>query len=313
MTEPVDLQRWVRSGPLSRPGLRQDRRPVTPLTSQNQPPRRSAERAVQIREGLDRISRGLRMFQEVQAERRSHFPSLAANLRAIADAAQHPLASDKRLIRAPSGAYEGDGTAGGFLVEPQYAAKLIGSMYGEGGALLASLCNITTTTAPLAEWKIPGVDETSRRNGSRFGGVTSYWATEAEQVSPSLPKFRNIALSPKKIIGVVYGSNELMADPVIFENYLQQAFGAELGFKLDWSVLFGTGAGQPLGIINSPATITVAKESGQASATVVRANVEKMWSRLPLSSRRTAVWVVSEDVEQQLAQLTRIMHEGWRE
>jgi len=45
------------------------------------------------------------------------------------------------------------------------------------------------------------------------------------------------------------------------------------------------GAGTPLGILNSTALITVAKETGQGSATVISENVNKMWKRLPAPSR----------------------------
>jgi len=49
--------------------------------------------------------------------------------------------------------------------------------------------------------------------------------------------------------------------------------------------------------------VSVAKEVGQAAATVVYQNVLKMWSRMWAPSRGNAVWFINQDVEPQLMQL----------
>ena len=95
-----------------------------------------------------------------------------------------------------------------------------------------------------------------------------------------------------------------MADAPMLESHLRSVFAAEFGFRLDAAILSGSGAGVPLGILNSPALITVASEGGQTPGTIVLANVSKMWSRLPAPCRRRAVWIVSEDTEAQLDTLT---------
>lgn len=68
---------------------------------------------------------------------------------------------------------------------------------------------------------------------------------------------------------------------------------AEAGARdLDYAFLSGTGAGQPLGILNAAATIAVAKESGQAAATITYTNVRSMISRLAPEAFSSAVWLV---------------------
>ena len=64
-------------------------------------------------------------------------------------------------------------------------------------------------------------------------------------------------------------------------------------------VLFGV----PLGILNSPALISVAKQSGQSAATIVGENVANMWSRFPVPCRRRGMWFCNEDAEAQLETL----------
>lgn len=61
----------------------------------------------------------------------------------------------------------------------------------------------------------------------------------------------------------------------------------------------GLGTGQPLGYMNSGSLVTVAKELGQATGSVVTQNVLKMWSRCWGRSRQNAVWLINQDVEPQ--------------
>ena len=62
----------------------------------------------------------------------------------------------------------------------------------------------------------------------------------------------------------------------------------------------GTGAGQPLGLLNADATISVAKETGQAAATVLSENIFGMWARLHAPRRQNAVWLINQEIEPQL-------------
>jgi HK97 family phage major capsid protein len=50
--------------------------------------------------------------------------------------------------------------------------------------------------------------------------------------------------------------------------------------------------------------VSVAKETGQAAATVVAQNVIKMWARMWARSRANAAWFVNQDVEPQLMQMS---------
>jgi HK97 family phage major capsid protein len=228
------------------------------------------------------------------------FKSLAENIIAIVIAERGgPI--DPRLMRAPAGANINDPTAGGFLIEEQYSQVLAALAYEE--SFVADLCDRRPTARPLASVKVPGIDETSRADGSRFGGALSYWEAESASTPLSLPRFKNIEFSAKKIIALVFGTDELLADAPMFETHVIRALKAEFGFKLDLGVITGTGAGQPLGIMNSPALITVQKETGQAAGSIVKENVNKLWKRLPAPSRRNAVWLANEDADEQFEAL----------
>jgi len=87
----------------------------------------------------------------------------------------------------------------------------------------------------------------------------------------------------------------------MLEAHFERAMSAEGSFKLDAAILSGTGAGLPLGILNSSCLITAPARAGQVPGTILPENVEAMWKRLPAPCRRRAVWIVNEDVEEQLA------------
>jgi HK97 family phage major capsid protein len=88
------------------------------------------------------------------------------------------------------------------------------------------------------------------------------------------------------------------------------AFSEEVMFMTEDGVFEGTGVGQPLGYINSPSLVTIAKENGQAAATVVKENIDKMWQACWGRSRKNAVWLYNQDVESQLAGLNGAVGTG---
>ena len=85
---------------------------------------------------------------------------------------------------------------------------------------------------------------------------------------------------------------------------LRQAFAAEFAFKLQDGLINGTGAGQLLGLLNSPALISVAKESGQVAGTLVKENIDAMWERCWAPARAQSVWLINQDVERALTAMT---------
>jgi HK97 family phage major capsid protein len=81
-------------------------------------------------------------------------------------------------------------------------------------------------------------------------------------------------------------------------------FTEELIFQVEDAIVNGTGAGQPLGFTLAPCLVSQAKETGQVAATIVSANLSKMWSRLPARSQANAVWLVNVDCQPQLDELS---------
>jgi HK97 family phage major capsid protein len=229
------------------------------------------------------------------------FNSLGEQMMAVFRAAQPGGQFDPRLSAAGTGMNESVGADGGFLVQTDFQAGLLQNVW-DSGEILSRVRRIPV--GPNSNGiRMNGVDETSRANGSRSGGIVSYWTGEAQLKTASQPRFKPLKMELDKLTGLCYATDELLQDAVALEAWMQQAFRDEFTFKIEDAILNGTGAGMPLGSLNSGAVITVPKVSGQAAATVNSANILAMWSRMPPRNRANAVWVVNQDTEAQLMQL----------
>jgi HK97 family phage major capsid protein len=146
----------------------------------------------------------------------------------------------------------------------------------------------------------PMIDESSRANGSRWGGVRVYRRGEADTVTATKPKIKNFDLRLEDMMALAYATDRLLRDAVMIGRVFTSAFASEFGFKVDDEIIRGSGAGEALGLLNATATVSQSKETGQAAATVVHENISKMWARLWVRSRGRAIWLFNQDVEPQL-------------
>ncbi len=208
-------------------------------------------------------------------------------------------ADDPRLIEfRASGLSEGVPADGGFFVQKDFSSQLIKAVWD--ASQVANMCTKFPITSQANGIKIPGIQESSRADGSRRGGVRGYWANEAATVTASDPSFAQVELTLNKLFCLGYMTEELLQDAGALEFILTELFAEEIGFKLQDAIINGDGAGKPLGILSAPCLVTVAKEAAQPADTVVFENVTKMWSRLIASSRPNAAWFINQDVEPQL-------------
>lgn len=209
--------------------------------------------------------------------------------------------TDVRLLyqAAGQGANEAVGADGGFLVPKQYGDDIMMRVYG--GQIMSRVTRRTLTNANAIELNVIG--ETSRATGSRHGGVQGYWVDEGTAPTGSRPKFDRQEWKPRKVACLGYATDELLADASMIESIMFQAFADEVRFLTENAIVGGTGAGQPQGLLSSAALISVSKETGQAAATIEKANIDKMWARLHGDFRSGAVWLINQDIEPALDDL----------
>jgi HK97 family phage major capsid protein len=213
-----------------------------------------------------------------------------------------------RVLAGPSGGSESVGSDGGFTVQKDFSNELLTNVW-QTGKLAARARHI-----PIGEnfngIKLNVIDETSRADGSRWGAVQAYWVAEAAALTGSRPKFRPIEMTLAKLIGLYYATDELLRDDVALSAVATEAFTEEFGFKIDDAMMRGTGAGTPLGILNSGALVTVPKETNQSAATIVAENIMKMWSRMPSGSLDNACWFINQETWPQIFQLALAIGTG---
>ena len=228
------------------------------------------------------------------------FKSLGEQLDAIRRSSTPGYSVDRRLteMKAISGMSETVPEDGGYLVQTDFASELLRLTHETG--LLTGRVRRIPVGANSNGLKMNAVAETSRATGSRWGGVRAYWREEAGTVTAAAPAFRTMKLELNDLMGLCYATDQLLADSVALGAVIQQAFSEEFGFLLDDAIIRGSGNGQPLGIMNSNAYVSVAKESGQAADTVMWENINNMWARLWSKSRMNSAWFIHQDVLPQL-------------
>jgi HK97 family phage major capsid protein len=147
---------------------------------------------------------------------------------------------------------------------------------------------------------IPMIDTTSNVS-SVFGGVVCYWTEEAAQLVESQASFGRVVLDAKKLTGYAEVPNELLSDAPAFSSFFDTIFPRAIAWFEDIAFMNGTGVGEPLGFVNCPASVNVAKETGQAAATIVWENVVKMFARMLPTALGNACWICSIDTFPELA------------
>lgn len=209
---------------------------------------------------------------------------------------------DPRLAMGPTAAASGlntsVGSEGGFLVRTDFSTALLDKAMGE--SVLAERCTSIDIGEGSDGIELPYVDESSRVNGSRWGGVQVYRRAEADTVTASKPKLGVLEIRLEDMMGLCYATDRALRDATSLGQIIQRAFASEFSFKVDDEIIRGTGAGQCLGILNSSALVSIAKETSQVAATIVAENVIKMRARLRPRSRARAAWFINQDCETQL-------------
>lgn len=238
-------------------------------------------------------------------------PKGASGFRGVVDFLRTVAMSpgDIRLVPAAKAQTEGGAESGGYIVPPEYSGRLI-SLAVESGKIFP-LCQSTPMKtnvfhAPVAV----SIDESS---GELFGGVSFGWVAEEGTKPEKEFKLKSIALSANTAAALCKASNQLLEDSTPrAEEVIRDIFSKSFAWMLDNIVLNGSGAGQPLGILNSPCLYTVAKEGSQTAGTILWKNVQKMFTRLWSASRdsKSLRWFINPEATEQILDLNQVIGSG---
>ena len=240
-----------------------------------------------VKAAKDRLEQNTKRALTLIEKRQGQAPS-----KEFKDRSMKPL-FDEESRTAGTGMVQGIGSEGGFLLQSETSIDLM--THGFNNSAVLSRCQKRTITGSES-LEIIGIDETSRADGSRGGGVRVYTDAELSAITESRTKFQKIKLAPERITGLYYASDKILMNATFLGQEMRQLFTEEFAFKSQDLVMEGTGAGQALGLKNADCKISIAKEAGQDADTIVSENVLKMYQRFYLrGGNGSACWLANRD------------------
>jgi len=226
----------------------------------------------------------------------------------VMKAARNPRETDSRLVKAAGSPSSNEYTPDsmGYIVPTDFMAELLEVAVEESSLL--NKCMIV----PMAKSSIniPCFQAMDRSGSTLYGGLTAQWIQEEGTIAPPVrPRIGQIGLRLRKLATLAYVSNELIEDsPISIDPLFRRIFSTTIKWMLADAVLNGTGAGMPLGVLQSPALITVSAESGQTENTILYENVVNLYSRL--WDKSAGVWFANHSILPQLMTMSLAVGTG---
>jgi HK97 family phage major capsid protein len=185
---------------------------------------------------------------------------------------------------------------GGFLIPEQFRSEILMA------SLETSIVRPRAFVLPMSNLtlSVPMIDETSHAS-SVFGGIVGAWTEEGASLSETNPTFGRVKLESKKLTAYTEAPNELVNDAPGFNAFMNRVLPEAISFYEDDAFINGSGVGEPRGFLGAGSVVEVAKESGQAAATIVWENIAGMYQRMLPGSLNRAVWIANIDTFKELA------------
>jgi HK97 family phage major capsid protein len=222
-------------------------------------------------------------------------PSMASFMASVRLAGEGDASARDNLVRASAStiSQESSGSDGGYAVPVDFQKAVTDAVVAE--SVLLDRCTVINVKSNSVAFP---VDTQPAYSSS---GPKVRLTPEGTVATQSKLKVESRTLRLSKLVVDLPMSAELIEDagPEL-DAYLSAVVGSRMAYHVNNEILRGNGTSEALGILSSPALITVSPEGAQSAATVVFANVAKMHSRLIASQRASAVWLVHPSAEQQL-------------
>lgn len=205
---------------------------------------------------------------------------------------------DERLKYLTVGSDEARGNsdpAGGFLVPEGFSPNILKIMPE------ADPMGALTTKMPM-ERSIVKIPARADKNHSTSvsGGLTVTRRPETVAATASQMTLEQVTMEAHSLFGLSYATEELLTDsPSSFAAILDAGFSDQFTAHLINERLNGTGVGEFQGAIGAACTVSVSKETGQAAATIVKENLDKMAARC--YGFEKAVWLANHNTRPQLS------------
>lgn len=186
-----------------------------------------------------------------------------------------------------------DGASGGFAIPVQFRSELL-QVNPMAAIMRPRATVIPAGTPPDAEVVIPALDQSAATN--MYGGIAIEWVGEGGLKPDTSAKVRQVSLVPSECAGTITATDKLLRNwqgsGEMFGSLLRQATVA----AEDVAFLTGNGVSKPLGVLNSPCAINVARQTaGQITYSDIVAMDETLFGDNPsvfwVCTKRARTWL----------------------
>lgn len=159
--------------------------------------------------------------------------------------------------------------------------------------------------------KLPTIRSESHANGQVFGGIEFYWTQRRARIERTEPDFAMVELTARGLKGAIDLPNELIMDSFIsVPSMMMTLWSMAVPWIEEMNFLRGSGAAQPLGILNCDARVQVARNGGGNAFELEDA--AKMLARMMPGSRGRAVWMMNQEIIPDLVTMTNGQVQAWQ-
>jgi HK97 family phage major capsid protein len=182
-----------------------------------------------------------------------------------------------------------DGPSGGFAVPAQFIESVL-RVPGQEGVFRARSRVIPAGSPPDSAVTIPALDQDNGTTGNTVrGGVKVTWIGEGASKPRTDTKLKLITLEPKEVAATMDVTDKLLRNWQAAGSFLEGLMREAVISAEEEAFFSGNGVAKPLGIINAPATLTVAR----GASGITYANLVAMLSKL-LIRGGSPVWHLSQ-------------------
>ena len=206
---------------------------------------------------------------------------------------------DPRLVAmqaAPTNFHQESGAGEGYMVPPAMRDEIFQLIFA--GQDVLNMIDMEPTSGNAVTFIR---DETTPWGAT---GIQAKWAGEGAALTATKLETKAEMARLHKLYAFVLATDELLEDAPRLNARLTKGASEAILYKASDAIVYGTGAGQPLGYFTSDALVSVAKETSQVADTIVTANVLKMYSRLFVMGSARPFWLANRDTVPQLGVMT---------
>lgn len=200
---------------------------------------------------------------------------------------------------------EANGTDGGWVVPEDYSTSLM-QIVAQNSPILAAIERIPVAV-PAGSW--PALDQFITPTAgvgqtALAAGVKGTARKEGGAYTETEPDFTQIKWRVNSIGGYVKATKELAADSAqSLDALLRGLFSVAIQAKEEFYVLRGSGAGEPLGVLNSAAAIGISPDT---NSTFAYADAVEMTSRFKKMTNKS-MWMAHQSILPDFAASTWVL------